>query len=246
MSMGNKPGNLHRGMLAALVLSIGISGCVTNPPQGSTGGGSSSGVDPRLSGDGDINFFARSGVQACLVGGLGGIVLCELTASDKDKPKCRIAAAIIGCGIGVGGDMYLDHQRAKYANKEQRLQAVTAEVRTENERLTRMTSTVQQVIRDDKAELRRIQSDIKAKKMSKEQAQQELAGIDANRDYLEKTITELKSRVGEWQQVANKERASGARIDTLNAEINKMQRQIGSLEAELDDLYQQRSAVKIA
>lgn len=244
--MGNRTGNQRRGLLAALVLSIGVSGCATNPLQGGSGGGSSSGVDPRLSGNGDINFFARSGVQACLVGGLGGIVLCELTASDKDKPKCRIAAAIIGCGIGVGGDMYLDHQRSKYANKEQRLQAETAEVRAENERLSRMTSTAQQVIRDDKAELRRIQSEMKAKKMSKEQAQQELAGIDANRDYLEKTIAELKGRVGQWRQVANKERASGARIDTLNAEINKMQRQIGSLEAELDDLYRQRSAVKIA
>lgn len=244
--MGNRTVNLLRGLLAGLVLSIGVSGCVTNPLQGGTGGGSSSVVDPRLSGNGDINFFARSGVQACLVGGLGGIVLCELTASDKDKPKCRIAAAIIGCGIGVGGDMYLDHQRSKYANKEQRLQAETAEVRAENERLTRMTSTAQQVIRDDKAELRRIKSEIKAKKMSKEQAQQELAGIDANRDYLEKTIAELKSRVGEWRQVANKERASGARIDTLNAEIKNMQRQIGSLEAELDELYRQRIAVKIA
>ena len=91
----------------------------------------------------------------------------------------------------------------------------------------------------------RLAADIAAQKVQKAQAQQQLAEIDANTKYLQKTLADLKSREPQWREVAASESASGARVDTLNAEINTMQKQIASLESEIDSLFQQRSAIKI-
>jgi prefoldin subunit 5 len=55
----------------------------------------------------------------------------------------------------------------------------------------------------------------------------------------------VRSKQQEWVKVAAAERNSGARTDTLDAEINKMQKQVAQLESEIDQLYQQRSSIQL-
>ena len=69
--------------------------------------------------------------------------------------------------------------------------------------------------------------------------------VEAGQLLVQLDSTDLKAREKQWREVASSERASGARVDALDAEINRMQQQIASLESEIDELYQQRSAIHL-
>jgi len=187
------------------------------------------GVDPRLSGSHSAQFFSKSGLQACGAGALAGTLACQL-GNPSDKTRCMLAAAAVGCGVGMGANYYLDHQRVKYANAEQRLDAAISDVRKDNRQLQSLTATARQVIDEDRQKIKKIKEDIAKNQVQREQAQQQLAQIDANTAY---------------EVAAAEQQTSGTRIDQLNVEISRMQQQRSQLESEIDQLYAQRSAIQL-
>ncbi|MGE9805773.1 hypothetical protein ACQP3L_34945, partial [Escherichia coli] len=74
------------------------------------------------------------------MGGAAVGALACLTANSNNRTACMIAAAVVGCGIGVGTNAYLDNQRKKYSNKEQLLNAMIADIQQENQRLKSASS----------------------------------------------------------------------------------------------------------
>lgn len=243
---------------SALVLgiSLALGGCANSPysmPKQLGGGGGSTpapsqpaggGTDPRLTQNDEARFFSKSGWQACAGGALVGALACQI-GNPSDKKDCMLKAALVGCGVAMGANYYLDQRRSEYSNTETRLDAMINDVREDNRKLASLTQTARTVMAEDRAQIAQLKKDIAAQKVQKAQAQQQLAEIDANTRYLQKTLADLKSREKQWREVAASERNSGARVDTLDAEINRMQQQIASLETEIDTLFQQRSAIKL-
>jgi septal ring factor EnvC (AmiA/AmiB activator) len=201
-------------------------------------------ADPRLTQSDEAQFFSRSGWTACAGGAAIGVIGCQLL-SHNDKTKCMLTSALALCGVAMGANYYLDQRRSEYSNTEQRLDATIADVREDNRKLQNLTQTARTVMAEDKQQLAKIKQDIAANKVEYTSAQQQIAEIDANTKYLKETLADLKAREKQWREVASSEQASGARVDTLNAEINRMQQQIASLESEIDELYQQRSAIHL-
>lgn len=225
---------------AAACLMLALAACETT----SSGSAGQPGADPRLANSSQARFFSKSGLQACAGGALAGILACELS-NTRDKGRCRLAAGVAGCGVGIGANYYLDHQRAQYARAEDRLDATIADVRQDNQQLQALSDTARSVIEDDKRKIARIRQDIAANTLQREQAQKQLTEIDANTAYLNKTLADVRAKQQQWQEVADAERRSGAKVDGLDAEINRMQKQVASLELEIDQLYQQRSAIQL-
>lgn len=223
----------------ALGMALLLAGCQSTNYYGSSGN-----VDPRLKNNSSAKFFSKSGFQACAGGALLGLVACQ-ASNSSDKGACMIAAAVAGCGAGMGANYYLDSQRAKYANAEERLNAAIADVQKDNQQLQMLSDTARSVIDDDKRKLAQIQRDIASNTLKRDQARKDIASIDANTAYLQKSLADVRKKKEEWQKVALAERNSGARVDALNAEINRMQQQIVSLESEIDQLYRQRSSIHL-
>lgn len=236
-----------RGVMAFMMLAL-LGGCAGMPNPYSMPGSSNNvaagSVDPRLSNSHSAQFFSKSGWQACAGGALTGILACQL-GNPSDKGSCMAAAAVVGCGVGMGANYYLDTQRSKYANAEQRLDATIADVRKDNQELQSLTRTAQEVIAEDRSKIEQIKRDLAAKRLRNEEARQQIASIDANAAFLKKTLADTRAKEQEWRKVAAAERGSGAKVDSLEAEINAMQRQIASLEQEVDELYQQRSSIQL-
>ena len=225
------------GVVLALLL---LSGCQTN-----SSAGYYSQTDPRLTNSNSAQFFSQSGLQACALGGGAGALICALSDANN-KTACMLTAAVIGCGVGMGANYYLDQRRSQYANTEQRLDATIADVRKDNQQLQQLTQTARNVMADDQRKLAQIQRDMASNRLQLAQARQELAGIDANAAFLRKTLADTQKRQQQWRQVAEAERRNGgARVDSLNAEIYSMQRQINQLESEMEQLYRQRSAIRL-
>jgi prefoldin subunit 5 len=200
-------------------------------------------VDPRLKDNSSVKFFSKSGGKACASGAALGAATCLFGGGDK--AKCMAVRAAGACAVAMTANYYLDKKRAEYANTEDFLDAVIADVQKDNEQLKMLTQTAESVLRDDKAKIAQIKEDIATDTLKKKEAKKQLQSIDANTAFLQKTLEEVRDKKKEWQKVADAERGKSKRVNALDAEINKMQLQIVALEAEVDQLYEQRSAIQL-
>jgi len=235
---------LNRPLSAALLISavLALTGCESMEKIGL--GGSPSNVDPRLKNNESVQFFSKSGLQACAAGAGAGAGACLL--SGNVNARCMLIAAAAGCGVGMGANYYMDYQRSKYAKTEDRLDAAIADARKDNQELQSLAKAARQVLADDRKKVAQIRRDIARNRVQKEQAEKQLAEIDANTEYLKKALTGVQDKQAQWEKVAQAERAAGGtQVKTLNAEIDRMKKQKAQLENEIDQLFAQRSAIKL-
>ena len=218
-------------------LMVVLVGCQST---GSSGGG----VDPRLANNQDVEFFNKSGWQACAGGAALGALACAVSNSSN-KAVCMAAAAVAGCGVGIGANAYLDNQRKKYASQELQLDAAIKDVESENARIQNATTVAKSVIASDKQTLASIEKEMAAKTAKKDAVQKQIKGVDANIAYLRNTITDMKKHEKQWQDVSASMNKTGSDTKELDSKIALMQDKIGSLQGELDSLYTQRTALKV-
>lgn len=229
-----------------------LSGCVT------TG----SNADPRISSE--AKFFSKSGLEACLAtGGASAILVWGLDKFDevrdgvesskeekekkqKERNKKAVIAAVAGCAVGAGVNYYLDVKRSQYKSKQDRIRAEIDDVKKDNAQLASLITSSKEVIAEDKAEIKLVSEKLQANKITKAQAAEQLAQVDANRVELEKTLEALNERSARWREVAAEEKAAGANTKELELEISKLEKQVVSMQSALDDLNKYRTVVKTA
>lgn len=225
----------------ALLLTATLCGCK------SLGGGSTSQPagpqpSPQLTGSEEARFFGKSGLTACAGGALVGLATCKLTNSC-DSDKGMITAAMVGCGVGMGANYYLDQRRAEYANTEQRLDVMIADVQADNRKLQTLTATATDVLNQDKQTLATLKTQLARQQADQAQARQQLAQVDANTRYLRDSLAKLQTREQQWRDVARAEQQQSQQQQQLNDEINRMQKQIISLQENVQQVEQQRAAI---
>ncbi|MEI7173288.1 hypothetical protein [Pectobacterium carotovorum] len=228
---------LRTATIAGLIVLL--AGCQSSSSLGGNG------VDPRLSKNEDIEFFNKSGLQACAAGAAIGMLACAISETEH-KAVCMAAAAVAGCGIGIGTNAYLDNQRKKYATQEEQLNASIKDIQAENTRIQGASDVAKSVIASDKQTIAKIEKEIATKSVKKEEMQKQIKGVDANIAYLRNTITDMKKHEKQWQDVSTDMQKSGDDTKKLDTEIAQMRDKIGSLQSELDSLYNQRTALKVS
>ncbi|MGQ0697104.1 MAG: hypothetical protein ACT4PZ_02565 [Panacagrimonas sp.] len=215
-------------------------------------GGGSASADPRL--QNEAEFFSRSGIEACLAGAAGAVLIKKIADAidddkkDKDKKffdKETLLIAVGVCGVAMGANYYLETRRSQYANREQALNEMVKDAKADNAKLSSLIATTRQVVAEDKAEIDQVKRDIAAKKISRQDADKKLASVDANRAQLEKTLAGLRQRQQNWREIASSERQQGTKTAALDAEIATLNKQIASMESALFELndYRKISAV---
>ncbi|CAM3616296.1 hypothetical protein CCOS865_00329 [Pseudomonas reidholzensis] len=244
----SKPARISSWISLMMVACLALTGCANTGSSMLGGKDQNQGTaDPRLTSGADAKFFSTSGYQACAVAAGGGILACMLSNSGN-KAACAVIAGVAACGVAMGANYYLDQRRSQYADTTQRLNAMTGEVQKETDKVAERSNTLQRVIADDKQQIAAIQKDIKAKTVNKAKAQQDIANIDQNLGLMRKDLTNMKSRVSEYQKVAEAERQSGssqADVKKVETEIAKMNSKVVALQQEVDGLYSQRSAITL-
>ena len=244
--MNRQPASASRWISLMLVASLVLTGCAST---GSSmlGDSNSAPADPRLTSGNDAKFFSTSGYQACAVAAGAGVLACALSNSGN-KATCAVVAGLAACGVAMGANYYLDQRRAQYADTTQRLDKMTSDVQLETAKVAQRTDTLQRVINDDKQQIATIQKDIKAKTVDKAKAQRDIASIDTNIGLMRKDLSNMKTRVTEFEKVAQLERQNGssqADVQKVEAEIAKMNTKVVALQQEVDGLYSQRSAITL-
>lgn len=218
-----------------------LSGCET-----ASGllGGSSSGVDPRLTSGGQAEFFSKSGLQACAVGAGAGVLGCAV--SGNANAQCAIIAAVAACGVLMGANYYLEQKRGEYANKEDRLNAYIADVRKDTQQVQQINQSAKSVLAQNEAEMAAIDSQLKAGTLKKADAKQRLAKVDANISYLNGKLANMKKSQNNWRQVAAQDAGGkSARARQLNREIQQYNKQVEYLENQVSRISAHRAALQV-
>lgn len=241
-----------RRSLASRILAVGLSialllgGCAT---QGQQPDDQLTPAEARLrQQSADFNRTIAEGVG---LGALGGAALGAGIGALATKNHG--AGALIGAAIGalsgaIAGGLtgsYYASKKQQYANEEQRLDSMIADLSTENDKLEALNATTKQVVAENIAELDSIQGDLAAKRISKAQAEQRLAQVDKDRQTIATTLASLKKRRTEWQEAAAQARmeASAQQTRVLDQQIAQLEKQINVMQGELDALTSRRTSV---
>ena len=104
------------------------------------------------------------------------------------------------------------------------------------------------MIDDDRRKIGQRRQTTAANQTQLEQARKQLADIDKNAAFLKNALDNARVKQQEYAKVVEAERKSGAssaRIDALNAEIDKLRRRQEGLQQDWDQVYGQRDAIKL-
>jgi septal ring factor EnvC (AmiA/AmiB activator) len=219
----------------ALLSCLFLAGCQN------MGGGD---VDPRLTEGESAKFFSKSGAQACAAGALTGVLACALTNSSN-KAACMAIAAVAGCGIGAGANYALDQRRAKFANNEQRINSFIEDVQADNKKLQTRMQNINVVLQENQRTLRTLNAQVAAKQVDQKKAKAELDRINANKAFLEKELANINTRVDEYQDIIEKERAVGADVRQLQGQLDQLSRTRDAMKGQLDVAYGLASSIKV-
>ena len=190
----------------------------------------------------ESKFFTKSNVQACLATGLAVGVLAALLSGGGNRGRNAALGFAAGCGIGVGVNSYVQNKRTHYRNGEQRMNSIIADLRQENQKLTRLIDTSGQVLQEDRRRIAQIDGAYENKTISLAEAKKRMARVRDNRDHLKTTLAALKEKQDEWYKVRDIEQRGGVNTAGLDAEIATLEQQVSSLEGEIELMDQQIAA----
>ncbi|MGN1394100.1 MAG: hypothetical protein ACI4V7_08765 [Succinivibrionaceae bacterium] len=206
-------------------------------------------VDPSLKTD-DVSFFSESGAQACATGGVLGTITCLLVGGNNEA--CLLAMAV-SCAVGMGTNYLLEKIRDSYATKEEQLDAVTKEVKIDNEKVEKLIERSKTILAKDQQELADIKKFYKKKKVNKDRIEEKVRYYDNTIDYLKKQQTLANERLKEFKETKKEIYKDNNLIETDNniavmnieTEITKTENNINEMSSIISDFITQRDSLKL-
>lgn len=180
----------------------------------------------------DANQFNETILGGAATGAMIGAVLGALmgaASGDKQRIGSYAAVGAVGGGILGGVDGYITAKQREVGNNRLRVvQAMTADVEKDNQRLASLVSNSKQVLADSRQRLDEVNQQLAEKKITLEQARGEKARIEKNRDVMADAVDSLKKRRENYSSAAQK---TGATTDPVfNQQVAQLNAQIAQLE----------------
>jgi chromosome segregation ATPase len=154
-------------------------------------------------------------------------------------------AAVAGCGVGAGANYMLDQRRAKFANNEQRINSFIEDVQADNQKLQSRMNTINVVLQENQRTLKTLNAQVAAKQVDQKKAKAELDRINANKAFLEKELASINTRIDDYQDIIEKERAVGANVRQLQGQLDQLSRTRDAMKGQLDVAYGLASSIKV-
>jgi hypothetical protein len=194
-----------------------------------------------------FNHTVIGGVlMGAAAGGVGAAAITALTGGDsKQIRRNAITGAVVG-GVVGGIDGYVTAKKEAAGNNEIRaLQAATADVQQDNRKLQAFLDSSGQVLAEGKNRLAALRGDVAAKRVTAEQAEQARKREEQNIAAMNSTLTQAKTTRDQYTQASAKFSGTPQAKRDLDAEINRMNKQVAQLENNVSD-YNRALAVSKA
>jgi outer membrane lipoprotein SlyB len=222
-----------RSTIAAVLCAATLGGCVT--------GSGSYANDPYLTPeqrrlraqDQDFNRTVGEGaVTGAVIGGLLG----ALVGGKRNRASGALIGAAGGALLGGGAGYYVAKKKEQYANENQRLDSMTADVRNDNAKLAAYVANTRTVVAQNRAELNRLRTQYNTRQASRDELDRRISIAEQDASHINQTLGRLRERQGDYVQARNASRSEGASTASMDAEIARLNQQIAALEAQLGEL----------
>lgn len=186
----------------------------------------------------------RNVLQGSLAGAAVGGVLGYVFGGDT---KSALLGAGAGAVAGGAGGYYVTKRQQSFANEEERVASMTADVEADNEKLKEYVMVAERVIASDKAKLQEIERQYAANQLSLEEANKQAEQIKNNREIIAETIDGLKEKKNNYVYALEqtKEDDSSHDLAAMDQEVEQLEQQIAQLETELDELSNALSVSRV-
>jgi uncharacterized protein YcfJ len=176
------------------------------------------------------------------VGFLAGVLS---GGNSKEIRNTTVAGAVAGGVIG-GIDGYVTAKKEQAGRNEIRtLQAATQDVKTDNQKLQAFLDSSSTVLAEGKARLSALKGDVAAKKLTAQQADEARKREEANIAAMNTTLAQAKKTRDQYAQAAAQFNGPAQNKRDLDAEIARMNQQVGQLEGNISE-YNKALAVSRA
>lgn len=227
-----------------LAVALALAGCQSGPLQGMHNPFAREDLSTLTPAERELredrkrfNDTVFAGVLTGAVGGAAvGAVAALATGGDSKRVRnAAVGGAVIG-GLALGVDGYVTAKREQAQRDNIRAtQAAAADVQQGNAQLRSYLETSNRVLAEGKARLARLRADVAAKRVSADAAQAARDREQRNLDSMKETLAEAKKARGEYAEASGKIIDSPDGKRNLDAEIQRMNQQIGQLEANVNE-----------
>lgn len=183
--------------------------------------------------------FSRTIVEGTALGAGTGALIGAIAC--KGDPRCIVVGILVGGALGGTAGHYYAVKKDRYRNEEQRLDAIIADIEEQNRTAEALVADTRAVMERDAGEAERLQAELAAGRLTRDAYDRQLAAIDLNRKVLQRNVANLTDRREEWREVAGRVRAeSRGHSVQMDREVQRMEREIALLNAELDAVTSRR------
>lgn len=242
--------------LALLVLAlVMLSACATSgETQSFDGAETAQGLTKCLAIDEDDveTNYGETVTVATILGGAGGALIGTVIAVVTRDPSAIAAGAIAGAGFGAAEGAFSGvktaNQMKAYAVQEAQLDCQLATVKEGNERLSKLTASLNASLASNQKHLEELEELYVSKRVSKDEALKNLSQIDDATKQIERTISAVKKRRQQYIDARNQaQNAAEDHLDTtdIDKEIEIYNEQIHSSEEALQRLMDRRKVTYV-
>lgn len=225
------PGLMQSRSLRALMIGVLcvplLAGCVDNGAN-----------DPNLTPE-QRRIRAQRAEQDRTVGGgavagaiLGGLI--GLAVGGSNRGAAAAIGAVAGAAVGGATGYYVARRKQQYANENDRLNAMTTDVRNDNQQLAQYVADSQAVVAHDKADLARLRQEYANRRSSRADLDRRIAIAEQDAQAIQQRINTARKQLAEYMQA--RQQTPGAAGGQMDAEIARLNQQIAQLESQLNDL----------
>lgn len=176
-----------KAQVVVLVALLG-AGCASQPG----GGGYASPIQAQAD---DFKITVAEGAVAGAL--VGGTIAALVSGGDTRK---IVTGALAGGAVGAVGGYYIAGQKQEYARREDALEALMADARQRNDKLTRVLATTDQVIVSRRAELAQLKTANLAAKEKAELQQALHSKLELDQQAIEQAITSVREHGTQMDQ----------------------------------------------
>lgn len=182
--------------------------------------------------------FQKTVWEGVLIGASAGTLIGFIRG---ERPGGVVRHALIGGAAGGLAGLYVAHLQKKYANKEDQLEAMTADVKKSNQETAAFIASVREVIAEDKRRLAEVEQQVRKGQATQAQLQATRRQIADNRQVVAQAGQGAREKASMF---AGAERQY--RKDHPGADTARMKRELDAFNKNINTLDGLAQSVKVA
>ena len=182
--------------------------------------------------------FNRTVWEGALIGAGAGALICSFFGDADNRVRDALLCGAGGVFVGGLAAVYVAHKQSEYANREDVLDSMIADVRQKNDESEQLIEAMQAVVDEDRRKLAALRAQLDAGEITQVGYEVEIAHIGGDLTEMRNAVNGADELLVTFKQARDTYQEQNADVDTaaLNDEIATLQGRIATMNDIVADL----------